>query len=262
MYEAWTVGAAPDEKARIAFLWASTWADTIKGMSDYRNDGPSKGNRPRSGSAATQNIGYADHLRHKYWHFIDLPFSSDGTELEAPASPNLQTQIATFRTALSAPDTTDDVKSYDFVWLIHLVGDVHQPLHTTSRFTKALPQGDEGGNAIKIFCRPACAGSNLHAFWDDLLGPHSADLASAAGATRHLPEPDPDRASIDDEKVWLKESFELAKSTAYASPIGDNAGPFQLSEEYRRRATEVAKEQIALSGARLARLLNAATSDR
>jgi hypothetical protein len=176
-------------------------------------------------------------------HFTDLAFSPAGTRLEAPASPNLRTQIATFRTALSAPDTDQDVKSYDLVWLIHLVGGAHQPLHTTSPFTKALPHGDEGGNAIEIFCDPACLGSNLHAFWDDLLGPHSASVASAELAARGLPKPNAGLVSIADEKVWLNESSELAKRAIYVLAIGDNRAPFQLSEAYKRRATKVAKQQ-------------------
>jgi hypothetical protein len=60
------------------------------------------------------------------------------------------------------------VKSYDLVWLIHLVGDAHHPLHATSRFTAADP-GDNGGNAETV--TPAnAANESLHAFWDGLLG--------------------------------------------------------------------------------------------
>src|ERR1700730_12872831 len=59
---------------------------------------------------------------------------------------NVQTQIPMFRSALRATSgASDDVRSYDLVWLIHLVGDVHQPLHTTSRFTHEQPKGDAGG---------------------------------------------------------------------------------------------------------------------
>jgi hypothetical protein len=57
---------------------------------------------------------------HKYRHFVDLPFSPDGTALEDPPSPNVQTQIALFRKALSSELVTDDVTSYDLAWLNHL----------------------------------------------------------------------------------------------------------------------------------------------
>lgn len=259
-YSVWTAGVAVDDRARIAFLRASTWADAIKGMSGYQSDGTLNGNVPPAGPEATQNVGYADHLRHKYWHFIDIPFSPDGTELEMPAVPNIAIQIAAFRAALGAPDTSEDVKSYDLVWLIHLVGDAHQPLHGTSRFTRDLPHGDQGGNAIKIICGAGCAEANLHAFWDDVLGSRAAGLEAAAQAAQDLPAPPEERAAVVDEKVWLNESVELAQTVVYSAPIGVGVGPYALTDEYKVRALAAAKERIALAGARLAALLNVALS--
>jgi S1/P1 Nuclease len=85
------------------------------------------------------------------------------------------------------------VKSYDLVWLIHLVGDAHHPLHATSRFTAADP-GDNGGNAETV--TPAnAANESLHAFWDGLLGDRlTPDQAISMAAA--LPQADPaDEAS-------------------------------------------------------------------
>jgi len=45
------------------------------------------------------------------------------------------------------------LKSYDLTWLIHLVGDVHQPLHCVARITKGDPEGDKGGNDVKLTAR-------------------------------------------------------------------------------------------------------------
>jgi hypothetical protein len=64
--------------------------------------------------------------------------------------------IPAFRAALAAHGTSGDVESYDLAWLLHLVGDVHQPLHATSRYSAAFPDGDEGGNRAKVTCSPAC----------------------------------------------------------------------------------------------------------
>jgi S1/P1 Nuclease len=80
------------------------------------------------------------------------------------------------------------VKSYDLVWLIHLVGDAHHPLHATSRFTAADP-GDNGGNAETV--TPAnAANESLHAFWDGLLFDRlTPDQAISMAAA--LPQADP-----------------------------------------------------------------------
>ncbi len=56
-------------------------------------------------------------------------------------------------------------------WVLHLTGDVHQPLHTTSLITEQypLPKGDEGGNKFFIRVTPNSSGINLHSFWDGLI---------------------------------------------------------------------------------------------
>jgi hypothetical protein len=197
---------------------------------------------------------------HKYWHFIDEPFSPDNTPLVQPEKPNAETQIPLFRAALSSNES-DDVKSYDLVWLEHLVGDVHQPLHATSRFTRdgppALKGGDAGGNKVLIVCGSGCRAPELHAFWDGVLGT-SNKPQDAITAASQLPAPSAALASIGDEKVWINESFGAAKTHAYASPIGPGLGPFTLTAAYKSDALRIAKERVALAGTRLANLLNEA----
>jgi hypothetical protein len=259
-YERWIRDIAPADQARVAFVRASTWADDIASEPGYTTDGPGNGFRPPQGPQAAQNIGYADHFRHKYWHFINTPFSPDGTALQEPERPNLKTQMPILRATLaSGSGASADVRSYDMVWLIHLVGDAHQPLHAASRFTRDLPNGDQGGNAIKIECGPGCPETNLHAFWDDVLGPFGASLQAVEEAARGLPIPDSAQAAIADENAWLSESFDLARTAAYAAPvIGDGSGPYALTEAYKAKALEVARLRVALAGIRLANLLNAA----
>ena len=259
-YGIWVQGVAPSDQDKVAFMIASKWADAIKGDPQYRNDGAENGNRPPPGPQASQNIGYADMLRHRYWHFIDLPFSTDGTKLIEPVEPNAQTQIAMFRAALARNSgASDDVRSYDLVWLIHLVGDVHQPLHTTSRFTHDHPEGDAGGNLVPIHCPGCSADRVLHAFWDDVLGSTKASPQEAAKAAAQLPRADARLAEITDENVWIGESLEVAKVYVYASPpIGTGTEPSTLTDEYKGKALAVAKQRVALAGARLANLIEAA----
>jgi len=164
--------------------------------------------------------------------------------------------------------TPDPLKSYQLTWLLHLVGDVHQPLHAVSRFDSALPAGDRGGNLVKIagdqmpivcddprYC-PYGAPSELHAFFDDIVGAGYA-TAPVERAAAALPKAAVKKAAISDETVWINESFELAVGAIYVSPVGAGAGPFTLDEAYQKAALALAKKQIALAGARLANLLNA-----
>jgi hypothetical protein len=244
-------GTPADQQDLMFFMIAATWPDEIKSDSAYVNDGTSGGNRPPAGSTAWQNIGYGDLNRHKYWHFIDTPFTQDGTAtLSAIPSPNAETEIAIFRQGLTS-SSSDKVKSYDLVWLLHLVGDVHQPLHSSTRVGAADLEGDSGGNNVKL----AAPSSELHAFWDGLPG-DSANVADAITYAKTLTAADPLLAQKADASDWIQESFDIAKTTVYSSPIGTTDGPFTITPEYKDKAQKIAAERVALAGERLANLIN------
>src|SRR5262249_43894278 len=201
-----------------------------------KNDPAYTEDQPRS-KVAAQSLGYDDHFKHRSWHYINRPLSPDGTPLVPPETPNVATQIRALRAALAADDTSDDVKSYALVWLLHLVGAVPQPLHCVARFDRAQPRGDSGGNAVEItggsqpspcddprYC-PYGPPKNLHFFWDDLEGASYATQPALAASAR-LPKPDPKKAAVRDEEVWIDEGFELARTVVYVPPIGVGAGPF------------------------------------
>jgi hypothetical protein len=139
--------------------------------------------------------------------------------------------------------------------LLHLVGDVHQPLHATSRFTQdADPkEGDRGGNEVKL-CVDPCK-EELHAFWDDVLGT-SKKVSTAINAARQLPQPNASLAAQSSDVAWVQESFQVAQESVYRSPIGEGNGPFTLTATYKADAKRIARERVALAGIRLANLLN------
>ena len=254
-YQTWKAavpcGTAAAKRKMLIFMMAATWPDAIKSKPGYTDDGTEGGNRP-DGATSSQNIGYSDHLHHKYWHFVDTPFSTDGTALPALPTPNAQTQIAAFRSVLSSNDP-DEKKSYDLVWLEHLVGDIHQPLHAATRVSSSNTDGDHGGNLVKL-CSAPCK-TELHGFWDDLLGT-SSRANSAVVAGRSLPSPDATLTVKKDAADWSSESFAAAKQTVYTAPIGMGGGPFTLTPAYKTKAKALARKRIALAGVRLANLLN------
>jgi hypothetical protein len=254
----------------MIFMIAATWPDQIRNDPVYADDGPNNGNSPPNDPTASQNIGYEDHLRHKYWHFVDIPFSQDGSTLPAVPSPNVETQIGLFRAALSSAKS-DDIKSYDLSWLEHLVGDVHQPLHAVTRITASHPEGDAGGNLV-LLCSAPCR-DELHFFWDRLVGSQSsiqppppnppgrqvdtaAELKSAASAATTLPAPKANLSNKMDGAIWVHESFLAAEKYVYVPPIGPGSGPYAITPQYFAAARTVANERVALAGARLANLLN------
>jgi hypothetical protein len=256
-YEEWTAGVPQKKKTLVAFLRASTWADCIKMLScapGYTSDGDNPSGNPTD----AQNIGYDDRLMHKYWHYVDLPLAA-GAEGEPANAPNALTEIVLLAAAIHS-DEPREVKSYDVVWLEHLVGDVHQPLHCVSRFTRNHPHGDAGGNLVR-FCERPCR-DELHFYWDALLGdkPTIAEVMKAGDSLMAGPRP----AGAEDltPADWIDAGFALAKSRVYIAPISDDNDPTKpLSPRpdsaYEAAATAVARAQVTLAGYRLAALLNA-----
>src|SRR5882762_7638840 len=175
-------GTSAAKTKMMIFMIAATWADRIKSDPDYHTDGTHNGNRPPNDPSARQNIGYDDLARHKYWHFEDLPFTQDNTPLPAVPTPNARTQINTFRAVLTS-DEPDALKSYDLSWFVHLIGDVHQPLHCTTRIGATQLEGDDGGNGVKL-SSPGPA--NLHSYWDGVIGGGDAP-STALNAISTLP---------------------------------------------------------------------------
>jgi hypothetical protein len=253
-------GTSADDHDRMIFMIASVWADDIKGEAQYSDDGTDGGNTPGGGQSA-QNMGYSDLLRHKYWHFVDTPFSPDATPLPAIPAPNAQTQIVAFRAVLASTEP-DDLKSYDLVWLLHLVGDVHQPLHAVNRMTKANSKGDAGGNRVKLF---GDAASNLHSYWDDLPGVECKfcnDKVQCVNRATVLGRSLPPAAVKDgrniDTAAWIRESFELARTKVYRNPIGADDQLYTIvpGSLYETEAYKLALARVAVAGARLAQVLN------
>ncbi|MFG1230262.1 S1/P1 nuclease [Xanthobacter wiegelii] len=255
LYATWTASWPPEKAAQYAFIRAATWADDIKAPdAGYQDDKPSS-------PAAGRNIGYFDDLKHGYWHYKDIGFSTDGTPLE-PADPvNAVTQIKLLSGGL-APSSglPDEVRSYDLVWLLHLVGDAHQPLHATARFSKDLPHGDQGGNKETV--TPATGETiKLHAYWDGLLGSYSTPQGAILDALVYdtkLPPADPARAAVADPEAWFVESEAIAEQVVYAEPVQSGSQPYVLDRAYETKARETAREQAAVAGARLANLINQA----
>ncbi len=138
------------------------WPDAIRGDNRFYDDTRANA-QPTPLLPGFASLGFLSMARHTNWHYIDIPFSPDGTALEPAPSPNALIEL---RRILKEAN----LSAYDLPWLVHLTGDVHQPLHCISRFTKSQPKGDKGGNLVYV-----TPGRNLHALWDGLAGTETTD---------------------------------------------------------------------------------------
>src|SRR5215813_10998587 len=106
------------------------------------------------------------------WHYISWPFKPDkqpaSVQTREPEPVNILTAMAENQRTM-ANENDPGRKANAFAWLFHLVGDVHQPLHTAQLFTVEYPQGDRGGNEICVRVTEAGQPMDLHRFWDGVI---------------------------------------------------------------------------------------------
>lgn len=226
----------------------STWADRYR---DSDRDGSRRRYR------ATRN-----------WHFVDLEL--DRVDLEAachgrprlppgtPASRGpedacIVDKIEEFEAELRDPRTDAGERLLALQFLLHFVGDLHQPLH-------AADDHDQGGNR-KFAGAPGIRVGNLHHDWDvefvARLGTDSVDAADRLMA--RITDEERRRWSRGTPVDWALETFSAAKMQAYgALPPPDAAGRYALSETYVAEAVALSAEQLSKAGVRLAFVLNQA----
>jgi hypothetical protein len=166
---------------------------------------------------------------------------------------------------LADPNVEKSEKAIMLAWLFHLVGDIHQPLHSTALFSQKLfLEGDRGGNRILTKQH-----GNLHSVWDNFLG-GKANLRTAHQdalklmADRDLAKVGERGATELDEKTWLDESFKFASDFAYRPLLpylrdlekeGGEVLPITLTEDYLVTGGAMSKLRVVMAGYRLGAVL-------
>ncbi len=203
---------------------------------------------------------------HPKWHYTDEPFMPAGqpesVKTVPPDDENIMMAYGKNVTILKNESETPPNRAIAVCWIFHLIGDIHQPCHTTSLFTTEYPKGDKGANLVFVKAAPDGEVVRLHWFWDELIL-DSEDLRDArdtATELRNRPEfARAKLAELDTEnsfEQWKDASVKLAKEVVYCngkmtgSPRKDSAPV--LSNDYVRTAKAAGLRQIVLAGYRMA----------
>jgi hypothetical protein len=256
-YEAWVKDVPEGERGAHAFMMASTWPDAIRKTPE---DLP------------------AD-------HYINFPYAPKGARIpegktreEVLAKRSVLTHLNESVQILKGdPDPVRRAK--ELCWLIHLVEDLHQPLHTTALFSDRVPEGDRGGNALVVAARDTILKPgverlpHLHSYWDGLLGSNESKGYLSETADRCAKHP---RQEFESElkkasfPEWVEEGYALAVKEAYLEgglqfltdtevrarlAQGKSVEIPALQADYQRRAEATAERRAALGAYRLADLL-------
>jgi len=201
---------------------------------------------------------WADEIRSQHpetahWHFVNIPIHpspSEPKEYEAnrdcPNGDCVVAKIEEFQRVLSDQQKPDRERFEALKYLIHFVGDVHQPLHASN-------DHDRGGNdvAVTFMGLP----TNLHAVWDSgIIAPAvKGDERSYALQLVHEITPAKRRRwSRGNPAAWAIESYRIAVRSVYGALPHSGV----LPENYEAVALSIVNQQLERAGVRLARALN------
>ncbi|MFI4866824.1 MAG: S1/P1 nuclease [Steroidobacterales bacterium] len=202
----------------------------------------------------------------RQWHYVDIEldapnldqacFGHPGLGPATPASAGpaaacVIDKIEQFGVELRDPGTSPDERRLALQFLLHLIADLHQPLH-------ASDDRDQGGNLKRVSARGMPAG-NLHHYWDtEFVRRQGRDPRSVSqGLLARISSSDIEAWRRGDPADWARESFSLARSVSYdALPRADRRGDYRLSAAYVREAVDTVQLQLSRAGVRLAMVLN------
>jgi hypothetical protein len=188
------------------------------------------------------------------WHYVNVPI--DAPAYESRYCPQekgcVVSKIGEFRTVLADPTRSRSERQRALRFLVHLVQDMHQPVHVGDR-------GDRGGNDLQL--RFFDQGTNLHRIWDSgIVERANPDELAWAQELAALPTPEQAGDWAKGTVVeWANESLEAAR-LAYRIPGTElplKAGT-KLGQAYQDFGLPIARRRLAQSSVRLAALLNAA----
>jgi hypothetical protein len=229
--------------------------------------------------------GLPDSERQKYnrpsWHYTDGAWVRDSspfqgnvyvgiepfTDIDGPGGESIRTeqQVNNVVTGIdyNAAVLTDAnapmaERAVALCWVLHLIGDIHQPLHTGSLFSATLfERGDRGGNAIPI------GESNLHSRWDRALaeGGVAAELPLLIERVSGFSQP-LIKGVESDWTAWMNESRGNLRSIVYTEAMrqaivtadsnGSKLGSQTLDAAYVTQMQNVSRQRLGLAGLRLA----------
>lgn len=242
-------------------MQASVWPDWIKGASREERARYNRSN----------------------WHYVNIPIRKlDGTSEQdrktiedniADTSKDrgqILVMIPNALVGLKDSRSTDQERAIHLCWVLHLIGDLHQPLHAATLFSKDSLDGDLGGNLF--FVQKNSIPQRLHGLWDDALGQLQGfaaldELARVIHKRSRIIEP---RVGCTDPKRWAEESHALAYLAGYSYQgiwlVGEMTADFAtqprkpppLPDGYETLMKEIAFQRVALAGDRLAHALRQA----
>jgi len=239
-----------------AFLKAATWPDMIR------------------------SPGSKLHAEHRAkWHYINYPIELDNVNGPQPSTAwkvgdnptNAIQALKRCEHVLKDSQSDTRERAIALCWMLHLIGDIHQPLHATALFSDDFPEGDRGGNLFIVSLNNRQI--VLHTYWDTLLGVSNSPSVVNKRLIEYMQKPElrrtafPTALKVTGYEEWAKESLALALETAYEDGSLRGQNEELLKEDptlpvpvvdlgYADDAFALARKRVCLAGYRMANKLS------
>lgn len=238
-------GVGWGQKNRTLFMLAARWPDDIRSDEDYH---------------------------HGKWHYINYTYAPPATAPGAILDEDEHILIALENNmTILQSNASRETKAVALCWIFHLIGDLHQPLHTTALVNNIWTDGDSGGT--EFFVRRDDDNKSpmgLHGYWDGLVinSEQFTTVRNRAVLLRQKPEyarlqlPELNRAATDFEGIAKTESFTIAVQSAYRNGAlqgskKKNKNAPVLPADYEDTVKPIAERRAVLAGYRLCDVLKA-----
>lgn len=201
----------------------SSWADEVRGQDAYRKTGS--------------------------WHFLNLPlglnYAAFQKSVQGMTDENVYSALMQAENTLKDVKATKESKQEALKFVVHFVGDLHQPMHISRA-------EDKGGNTIQLNYEEK--GTNLHSLWDTKMLEHQGlNYEQLAAQYDHVPAKQIKQWQNDPLIKWVWESYEIS-SKLYAEV--DAMSSRKIDDAYYQKHLPEIEVRIQQAGIRLAGVLN------
>lgn len=177
------------------------------------------------------------------WHYVNMPFGVKYEDSDKNPDGDLVSGIEKCKAVILDKNATKEDKAFYLKMLIHLIGDLHQPMHVGRA-------EDKGGNTIQV--QWFNDGTNLHRVWDSNMINHFnmtyTELANNSDKISKEQVKYLQKGTIAD---WANETQKLAIKTYASVKIGEKLGYRYMYDNFG-----LVRSQLQVGGIRLAKVLN------
>jgi hypothetical protein len=187
------------------------------------------------------------------WHYVNIPVHASAGEpsgydatRDCPNNACIVAKIEQFERVLADRQASERQRLEALKYLVHFIGDVHQPLHASNKH-------DRGGNDVPVTFMGRQ--TNLHAVWDAGIIEQAVkddERGYAMRLAHSITRPELSQWSQGDPISWANESHDVATSAVY----GQLQHTGILPDNYEAQALQIVNDQLKRAGVRLAKVLN------